>query len=442
MNGRSAGRPGRAARAAVCFLLAILLGLSGCGVRGPEGTDSGTQTEDTTTTGKAPEEVALISKGASEYTIVRANEPEVGILLYCNDLRDYILDATGCFMKIKADVTLYEKDPDNSSPEVLIGRTNRDASIAAYEELDASGEKRFIIRMDGPKLVIAGSDIYCIYSALCYLVQDLIGDGLVLPSDYSYTSSDIEFTTPDEILEAGKEFALDRVERVTTLSSGSSAYWSFQGGGIDGRYAYYGFREDENVNGVLVKVDLSDWSVVKTSEPIPIAHVNDITYDPKTGLLVISDCREADGWKGITWVDPETLTVVSHMKFPYVNGSIEYSPVYDRFIVAAHFKYYITDYDMNVLRTFQCSRFSGVMQEVCADERYIYSMRVFDDSGQMVNDMVVHNWEGNYVSSGDIRLPGEPENIFRIGDIFYVGTAATFSEVWKMIMLPVGFEAY
>ena len=102
MNGRSAGKPGRAARAAVCFLLAILLGLTGCGVRGPEGTDSGTRSEETTTTSKAPEEVALISERASTYTIVRSTEPDIGISVYCNSLRDYILDVTGCFLKIKA----------------------------------------------------------------------------------------------------------------------------------------------------------------------------------------------------------------------------------------------------------------------------------------------------------------------------------------------------
>ena len=220
MNGRSAGRPGRAARAAVCFLLAILLGLTGCGVRGPEGTDSGTRSEETTTTSKAPEEVALISERASTYTIVRSTEPDIGISVYCNSLRDYILDVNGCFLKIKADTTLYEKKPDNTSPEILIGRTNRDASIAAYEELDASGEKRFIIRMDGPKLVIAGSDIYCIYYALRHLAQNLIGDGLVLPSDYSYTSTDVKVLSPEEILEAGMEFALYPTELVTAIQRG------------------------------------------------------------------------------------------------------------------------------------------------------------------------------------------------------------------------------
>lgn len=81
-------------------------------------------------------------------------------------------------------------------------------------------------------------------------------------------------------------------------------YDAMQGGCTDGKYAYYAMNRHQNDKSIIIKVRLSDWTIVKKSKSIK-AHLNSLTYNPKTNRIV--------GTKGtgkkLIIINPHTLSM-------------------------------------------------------------------------------------------------------------------------------------
>lgn len=130
--------------------------------------------------------VKLVSDSASEYVIVRAEVGRKDTLEKTASFRlqTIINDATGVKLERKTDTINYNEDASvyESAKEVLIGKTNRKESESALESLAFN---EYVIKVDGPKIVICGACEKATLQAVEYFGANYVtaGDLIELPSD-------------------------------------------------------------------------------------------------------------------------------------------------------------------------------------------------------------------------------------------------------------------
>ncbi len=220
---------------------------------------------------------------------------------------------------------------------------------------------------------------------------------------------------------------VDRVRLVPT----SSGYTVTQGGCTDGRYVYLVVENQktlpdgtkisnyktENHYSKIVKLDPETWEIVKTSEALPIDHGNDLTYNVKTGELLLSHCQP--NAKYISFVDPETLAVKQKKLLPANIGffALAYCPEYDRYAFGTNGQdIAILDSSLELVKQHSITSTGYVTQGFDCDERYIYCLQYKQ------NVIMIYDWDGTLVARVDIvGLAFEPEFIFRYGGEFYIG---------------------
>ena len=175
---------------ATAFLLIVfqLLILASCA--GGDGL-----TDNTSSTGEdtspVPLEIPLLSEsGAPIYTIVRPEKASKDLLTAAARMRSAISDAAGKSFSITDDWVKNPEDIDEESFEILIGKTNRAASIAAAEGLAL---RDYRIRVSGNKIVICGGSDEATVAALEVFIEkylDLSGaPKVILPEDIEYRHS-------------------------------------------------------------------------------------------------------------------------------------------------------------------------------------------------------------------------------------------------------------
>ena len=134
--------------------------------------------------------------GVCKYTVVRGDVSSAAETAAAVKLRRSIEEATGAEVKITTD---WEKEgiQQRTDYEILVGRTNREESISAEAEV---GDRDFIIRVDGTRIVLLGSDDTYTGYAVDYFIENFIGyadDGktlgtvetLQLPSEETFNFS-------------------------------------------------------------------------------------------------------------------------------------------------------------------------------------------------------------------------------------------------------------
>ncbi|MBE6690911.1 MAG: hypothetical protein E7590_06465 [Ruminococcaceae bacterium] len=217
-----------------------------------------------------------------------------------------------------------------------------------------------------------------------------------------------------------------------------------QGGCTDGRYAYICMENQAgNYSNTylhdtrIVKVDLATKKLVKLSEPLKLHHSNDMCYNALTGqLIVLHNGKEANV---LSFVDPETLTVIGTQILPFYVYSIAHEPTTDRYVVgkSGGRNYAVLDGNFKVIRSHldvgpytNYTDTNPVTQGIDCDEKYIYSVlgvKYTETDGDTTrtlwrNYLVVHDWSGKYLFAK--ILPGmtvESENVFHVGNTVYVG---------------------
>ncbi len=102
----------------------------------------------------------------SEYVIVRNVDAGKDHITATRNLRQLINEYAGVSLKIKTDEVNAGEAPDNSLTEILIGNTNRDASVSALEKLNSDKNADYIIEIKGNKIVLNGKSEEAVYYAV------------------------------------------------------------------------------------------------------------------------------------------------------------------------------------------------------------------------------------------------------------------------------------
>ncbi len=206
------------------------------------------------------------------------------------------------------------------------------------------------------------------------------------------------------------------LEKKMTLSTFVEGYKRcyLQGGGTDGRYGYYIINEGGNTGAEkskLYKIDLETWEIVAEAQDFLWCHANDVTYDTRRGLVIVSHCN-----KDISLVDPDTLEVVE-VKRLTTGGqySIAYNPKRDRYAIGKSMCYDIgiLNSDFELIETFE-GEDGYIKQGMECDDEFIY----FFHTGKKNNWVWVYDWDGNYQKKFKVPMVGESENLFVRGNKF------------------------
>ena len=80
----------------------------------------------------------------------------------------------------------------------------------------------------------------------------------------------------------------------------------------------------------LVRYDTQTGKTVRISDPLPLNHANDLTYNSRRGLLVA--VHNNPNRKLVSFIDPETLTVTETVTLPCRIYSLAYSPERDMYV--------------------------------------------------------------------------------------------------------------
>ena len=113
-------------------------------------TDSSDIIDTETDSTSVPNTLNIVLDGKSQYTIVTPDSSDDYTISFAEEIRQFIRNKTRANVRVVSDGG---KTPSNVSEyEILIGRTNRQESLEAYNRLDYNASKAFI---SGTKIVLA-----------------------------------------------------------------------------------------------------------------------------------------------------------------------------------------------------------------------------------------------------------------------------------------------
>ncbi len=198
-----------------------------------------------------------------------------------------------------------------------------------------------------------------------------------------------------------------------------------EGACTDGEYAYVILLNPEAAYSdtpgkyrsecMIIKIDMEKWEIAAQSESLPLDHGNDITYNSKTGMLMVANVF--DNPRRITMVDPETLTVTDTVDIDHKIDGLAYNESRDCYVagITGTNDLAVMDADFKTLEILHGVDTGFTRQGIDSDEDYIYYLH----SGN--NCIVCYNWDGEY--AGAYFIPDrymETEGLFHVGDDFYV----------------------
>ena len=388
--------------------------------------------EDLGETGEGTTQTVSVSGNPFEdrsigFTVVYPDKEEAYYAPLASELIAAVKAKTGVTLSVKSD---FEKDASasvkNDAYEILIGATNRAESQNAE-----CPEGKYLIKTDGNKLVLTGNDRFYITFAVKHVISELIGSSesgklFNISADYNVATElkNAASTYVDMGDKISDELTWEKVAFFPFLEDGTLNV--MQGGCTDGEYFYFlindGDDKTANSKSRIIKVDPISFNVVKTGPTIYVRHANDMTYNSKTGQLVISWCSVDS--KCYSVVDMKSLDVTSTGTVYNTNGfyAIDYCAEKDKY-VAAETTNGDKEYRLQILsgkpgsikydsEPFDTLDTGYTKQGIHCDGKYIYLAQSPSSEHRDNNIIAVFDWEGKHVRTFTVDLPGESENVF------------------------------
>lgn len=456
VNARHTAKKGLAL---LLFVLALTapLTFAGCGNdAGGQAVTSGAPTEtDAPDTAPPAPAVTVVGAGFTEkITVIRPENANGLVKGIAAEYRKVLSERTGVDFSIADDFLIPGKTEDADAYEIIVGDTARALSVKLKEKLAATGRSCRGILVEGHRAAVLGTTDILTYRAADDLLGTLLSpdgekqkltltDGFCLITEAAEGEESAAFEIAD-LLAEGKGLKFYATDVVATMPK-LGGYSVMQGGGTDGEYAYYAL----NVGGTpgscrLVKYSLADWSLVKTGSIVEAGHSNDITFDPTRNLLAICTNCARDSWSGICFVDRDTLEMKS-CDVLVNNCAIEFCKKTGGYVFETWstvegktvFTTVHTDADFHETSRWYQGNSEHTCQGFCVDGDYLLCVRYV--SGKTDHFITVHDLDGNFV--GKIPLSGalgEPENLFRSGDCYYLGCNKV-NKVYRVVLMPDKF---
>lgn len=207
---------------------------------------------------------------------------------------------------------------------------------------------------------------------------------------------------------------------------------TMQGGASDGQYLYYICATDGASRLRIVKVT-PDGKIVNQSNKFTrgqLGHGNDIAYNNKLNLLVVSVWDEPDGGSKVKFIDPNTYEIKKTMSTNDDSSTSRlcYNAATSQYVIGG--KVYDEDFKYTGKRVFTPAsvdedtdtKKSGKVlnQGIECDASYIYVLRsVIGQNGY--NIITVYDWSGENAGVYRLGLNDEGENLSLVNGTMYMG---------------------
>lgn len=227
------------------------------------------------------------------------------------------------------------------------------------------------------------------------------------------------------------------------FKSPQQTHKKLQGSCYANGYWYVSFIKDDNPESGVYIVKYDDrFEPVATSEPLALDHSNNLSYNPHTNQILVSHCQSGgrDRWAWYSFVDPDTLTVISTGELPNPFFSMAYSPEKKLYGSArwAGQTVDVWDKDLNHLRSFDVETPQTLSQGVFCDANYIWFVRS-STAQAPYSEIRLYDWntgECVFVIPIDDLLGGEPESLHLVDDMLYIlSDAGGFVDVFTVQLI-------
>ncbi len=257
-------------------------------------------------------------------------------------------------------------------------------------------------------------------------------------------SSSTETTSPEAamwaMINSGQTLQGKRRRLVAYINQPADAPTE-QGGCFDGTYWYQAFiRKDtdsnEKENDVyIVKYNVSTGVQVMVSQSLPLHHANDITYNARRHVLVV--VHNNPYRTRVSVLDPDSLTIIETCELPMKIYCIDYNEARDEYVVGLSggqsFCFLNADF-RKVSRIFNPTDTTvGYTTQGCGcDDSFLYFV-LYNP-----NVVTIYDWEGMYITTVPLNVPGEPEHISAWDGALYVGTAGVGATLYRVELVEKG----
>ena len=224
-------------------------------------------------------------------------------------------------------------------------------------------------------------------------------------------------------LEVSDVMSYTKIEAFPNIED--ATYSQVQGGTTDGTYFYFvvvSAHADDNAKvAKLVKVDPTNWSIVKTLTNLKLGHANDMVYDSKNDRLIAIHMGKTVSIFTTDLVLEETFDTATEGF-----SGIAYSATRNQYAVGQSGRYNvdILDDEFNFAMRIR-GQWGKTKQGMTADEHYIYYLH----SATQKTYIKVYTWEGEYVRTFELDITIEGENLFWYQGQLYIccnnGSGAT-----------------
>ncbi len=323
------------------------------------------------------------------------------------------------------------KQDNETDCEIIIGQTALRKEAKGILENISHG---YIIKVDGKKIVIAGTDYAWTTLGMEYFSGQLMGnasycsDGTFkLPKNFSYVMDDDDPQLIAQLLKEGRTFDLSAIEVGTCPREG--VFTVAQGAASDGKFVYFTMKGNEQSDThdsevAVFQYTLSPFQRVGVSKTFNGHHANDMTFDTKNGRALV--IHGSGGSKLITAIPADgTLGEPELIQTTLGIGGITYNAKRNIYgITQGGTKFQTADADFNMIKDF--GRSDGMKgkytaQGMGSDDSYVYfPMSPNSTSPEKVNYLVTYDWEGNYIGNLKIPLTMESESMFYAAGDYYV----------------------
>ena len=222
-----------------------------------------------------------------------------------------------------------------------------------------------------------------------------------------------------------------------------------QGGCLVGDVQYQAFvyrhrPSGQELNEVkLAKIDVKTGEILKLSRTLFLHHANDMTYNSKTGKLLVSNNAPHRKW--LTVIDPDTLEMERTIELPVDIFGISYNEKKDIYAVGISFgkSFCLLDADFRVIddKIYSPSPLTEryVNQGIGSDDDFIYfafwdAYTLHDDPENFQSTVAAYRWNGEFAGLIDFNIGAqEPENLStRDGKIVLIADDDGFTHFYEL----------
>ncbi len=418
----------------------------------------GSPDEPDVTTTEATEPTPEVDPPASKVTVNAENIASVSLLrsdeLHSSSTEVDLFKAFmsqlqkrfSAYPKAATDFVMPGKEPEEAELEIVVGVTIREASTALNEKLAAIGTPAYGISVSDGKICVDGTSPYLLYLALDYLLTELVTEDengksqISLDVGYEYIKeADANYPPLEEVTASGREWAFYAIDDMATIPAQGN-FNVVQGGGTDGKYVYIALinKSSSPQTAIIRKYDMETWEIVATSDVIQSRHTNDITYDSKNNRLVICTCDALDQWRGVVYLNPDTLEATGPELVPIGARGVSYLAETDQYVLAHEYGYAIGNNKFEQVGYVQDQYPYLTTQGFDCDGTYIYDPRW--DSTASHQTIVVHKIDGTFIGAIPLYgISGEPESIMCLDDGTFLMNCGGSNTIYRLALMYNGW---